>query len=65
MTVRSITQVHIILIIALASCTTTSLFYVNLFKERFSLMPHKRCLSFSGCKGMTFFSTHQMFSEIF
>ena len=37
MTVRSITQVpiHIYIKKALASCTTTSLFYVNLLKERF------------------------------
>ena len=53
-----------------ASCTTTSLFYCNPFKELFLYLAllNRNCFvtAFvlkSGCKGMTFSRTIQMFSK--
>ena len=71
MTVRSITQVHIILIIALASCTTTSLFYVIFSKN--SLTPfglefshdseNQVNLFFSRCSRNSFSASPQLFER--
>jgi hypothetical protein len=62
LTVCSITQVHIIKY-ALASCTTTSLFYVSLFKELF--LCANGIFAESGCKGTNFFRTGKLFTENF